>query len=173
MTNLILRGRATLLAVLLVFSFALASRAQSAVDGAVGGNVLDSSGAAVASASVTVHNLGTNAQQQAVTDASGYFRVLHLQPGIYEVKIAASGFDTYDAKNLTVQVGSLTDIEARLKVGSSAQTVEVIGDSPLVNTSTPDFAGVIDQVALHDLPQNNYRWSAFALLTPGVVNDSN
>ena len=40
-----------------------------------------------------------------------------------------------------------------------------------MNTTTPDFAGVVDQVSLHDLPENNYRWSAFALLTPGVVND--
>ena len=98
MTSFMLRGRAAFLAVLLMLSFALASRAQSAVDGAVGGSVLDSTGAAVAGASVTVHNLGTNAQQQAVTDASGYFRVIHLQPGAYEVTIAASGFDTYDAK---------------------------------------------------------------------------
>ena len=149
------------------------ARAQSAVDGAVGGNVLDSTGAVVPNASVSVRNLGTNAQQQAVTDGSGYFRVIHLQPGIYELRIEASGFDTYDAKSITVQVGSLTDVEARLKVGSSAQTVEVTGNAPLVNTTTPDFAGVVDEISLHNLPENNYRWSAFALLTPGVVNDSN
>ena len=117
--------------------------------------------------------LRTNAEQQTVTDDSGYFRVIHLQPAAYDVTIAAPGFDIYVAKSVTVQVGSLTDVEARLKVGGSAQTVEVTGDAPLVNTTSPDFAGVVDQVALHNLPQNNYRWSAFALLTPGVVNDSN
>jgi hypothetical protein len=167
------KGFACLAALLILLTCVSMTRAQSAVDGAVGGNVLDSSGAVVPKASVTVHNIGTNAQQQAVTDESGYFRVIHLQPGVYEVKIEASGFDSYLAKSLTVQVGSLTDVEARLKVGSSAQTVEVTGEAPLVNTSTPDFAGVVDQVSLHSLPENNYRWSAFALLTPGVVNDSN
>ncbi len=167
------RSFAWIAALFILLTFASIARAQSAVDGAVGGSVLDSSGAVVANASVTVLNIGTNAQQQAVTDASGYFRVIHLQPGIYEVKIEASGFDLYDAKSITVEVGSLTDVEARLKVGSSAQTVEVTGTAPLVNTTTPDFAGVVDQVSLHDLPENNYRWSAFALLTPGVVNDSN
>ncbi|HMG87805.1 MAG TPA: TonB-dependent receptor [Terracidiphilus sp.] len=167
------KGFACLAALFTLLTFVSIARAQSAVDGAVGGNVLDSTGAVVPNASVTVRNNGTNAQQQAVTDASGYFRVIHLQPGVYEVKIVAAGFDTYDATSLTVQVGSLTDVEARLKVGSSAQTIEVTGEAPLVNTTTPDFAGVVDQVSLHDLPENNYRWSAFALLTPGVVNDSN
>ena len=173
MTSSIL-NRCTIFAVLLsLLSFVPSARAQSAVDGAVGGSVLDSTGAAVPNASITVRNTGTNAEQRAVTDASGYFRVIHLQPAAYQVTITASGFDTYDAKSVIVQVGSLTDVEAHLKVGSSAQTVEVTGEAPLVNTSSPDFAGVVDQVPLHDLPENNYRWSAFALLTPGVVNDSN
>ena len=147
--------------------------AQTAVDGAIGGTVLDSSGAVVSGAAVAVHNNGTNAEQNAVTDASGYFRVIHLQPGAYNVTVTAQGFDTFKSVNVTVEVGVLTDVQAALKVGNSAQTVEVTGDAPLVNTTSPDFAGVVAQETLHDLPENNYRWSAFALLTPGVVNDSN
>jgi len=147
--------------------------AQTAVDGAIGGTVLDTSGAVVPNASVTVHNNGTNAEQTAVADASGYFRVIHLVPGAYNVTITAQGFDTFKSIDLTVQVGLLTDVQAQLKVGNSTETVEVTGEAPLVNTTSPDFAGVVDQRVLHDLPENNYRWSAFALLTPGVVNDSN
>src|SRR6201986_87442 len=60
-----------------------------------------------------------------------------------------------------------------MQVGSTSQTVEVTGSAPLVNTTNPDFAGVIDQKILHDVPVSNYRWSSYALLTPGVVNDSN
>ena len=63
--------------------------AQTAVDGAIGGTVLDSSGAVVSGAAVAVHNNGTNAEQNAVTDASGYFRVIHLQPGAYNVTVTA------------------------------------------------------------------------------------
>jgi len=145
---------------------------QTAVDGAIGGTVLDTSDAIVPGASVVVHNNATNAEQTAVADSSGYFRVIHLQPGAYNVTITAQGFDTFKSIDLTVQVGLLTDVEARLKVGSSSETVEVTGEAPLVNTTSPDFAGVVDQRTLHDLPENNYRWSAFALLTPGVVVDT-
>lgn len=158
---------------LLSLTFKPAALAQTAVDGAIGGTVLDNSGAVVAGAQVQVRNIGTNAEQSAVTDSSGYFRVLHLQPGTYDVNITAPGFASYRSTQLTVQVGLLTDVEARLDVGASAQTVEVTGEAPLVNTVSPDFAGVVDQVQMSSLPQNNYRWSSFALMTPGVVNDSN
>ena len=157
----------------LLLTLAPIAHAQTAVDGAIGGTVLDSTGAVVPNAAVLVHNNGTNAEQRVVTDGTGYFRVLHLQPGAYTVTITAPGFDAYRSSNLSVQVGLLTDMQARLQIGTSAQTVEVTGEAPLVNTTSPDFAGVVDQFELHELPENNYRWSAFALLTPGVVNDSN
>ena len=174
MFNPLKRGsHAVLVAFLFFFALIPFTHAQTAVDGAIGGTVLDSTGAVVPNASVLVHNNGTNAEQTVVSDGSGYFRVQHLQPGAYTVTVTASGFESYRSINLTVQVGSMTDMQARLNVGSSAQTVEVTGEAPLVNTTSPDFAGVVDQIPLHSLPENNYRWSAFALLTPGVVNDSN
>jgi len=162
--------RACLVLMLALCTFA---HAQTAVDGAIGGTVLDASGAVVPHANVVVHNNGTNAEQNIVGDDSGYFRAIHLQPGPYTVTITASGFDTFKSVDTTVQVGVLTDVQAHLKVGNSSETVEVTGEAPLVNTTSPDFAGVVDELALHDVPENNYRWSAFALLTPGVVNDSN
>ena len=149
------------------------SHAQTAVDGAVGGTVVDTSGAIVADATITVHENATNAEQTARSDAAGYFRVMHLRPGTYSVTITASGFEPYKSVDLTVQVGLLTTIDAHVRVGSTSQTVEVSGASPLVNTTNPDFAGIIDQKTLHDLPVSNYRWSSYALLTPAVVNDSN
>ena len=127
MTQLSLKGRLYLaIAVFLsLLTFAPGAKGQSAVDGAIGGNVLDGTGAVVSNASVSVHNLGTNAEQNVTTDASGYFRVIHLQPGVYNVKITAAGFDVFQAQSVTVQVGLLTDVEARLNVGSSSQTIQV------------------------------------------------
>lgn len=160
------------LCLLVLLGLSTNAHAQSAVDGAIGGTVIDSSGAVVANATIVVHNNGTNAEQTVVTDASGYFRVIHLQPGLYNVNVSAPGFASYRSIDLTVQVGLLTTVDAHLKVGGTEQNVEVTGEAPLVNTTSPDFAGVVDQLTLHELPENNYRWSAFALLTPGVVNDT-
>ena len=146
--------------------------AQSAVDGAIGGNVEDKTGAVVPNATVTIHANGTNAEQKVTTDASGFFRVIHLNPGMYTVTVEAPGFEKFNASAISVEVGLLTDPHARLTLGSANETVQVSGEAPAINTTSNDFANVVDQKVLEDLPVNNYRWSAYALLTPGVVADS-
>ncbi len=150
-----------------------AGHAQTAVDGAIGGTVTDATGAAVGNATVVVHNNGTNAEQTLTADGSGFFRAAHLQPGAYTLTVSAPSFQAYRSVNIVVQVGAFTTVNPHLSVGSSAETVTVSGQAPLINTVSPEFSNVIPQVTIHDLPENNYRWSAFALLTPGVVNDRN
>jgi hypothetical protein len=146
--------------------------AQSAVDGAIGGTVQDPTGLAVPNAKVVIHNNATNAEQTVVTDDSGFYRAIHLQPSTYTVSITAAGFQSFKSSQVSVQVGLLTDISPKLPVGSSTQTVEVTSEAPSINTTTPDFSNVIGQRTLQDLPVNNYRWSAYAALTPGVVYDA-
>ena len=145
---------------------------QSAVDGAIGGTVQDSTGLAIAKAKIVIINNATNATQTVIADDSGFFRAIHLQPSTYTVSITAAGFESFKSPEVIVQVGLLTDISPKLPIGSATQTVEVTSEAPAVNTTTPDFANVINQRALQDLPVNNYRWSAYALLTPGVVADA-
>src|ERR1700751_5268814 len=137
---------------LLACGYLCNARAQSSVDGAIGGTVMDNSGSVVSNATVVVRNNGTNAEQTAVTNESGYFRIIHLQPGTYTVTVTAGGFNAFKATNLIVQVGLLTDLEARMTVGSTTQNVEVSGEAPVINTTSADFAGVIPQTVLRDLP---------------------
>jgi Carboxypeptidase regulatory-like domain/TonB dependent receptor len=144
-------------------------QAQSAVDGAIGGTVEDKTGSAISGAKVVIRSNATNAEQMLVSDASGTFRAIHLQPGTYTVTVSAPGFQTFRANALTVSVGLLSDPEARLSVGAETTTIEVTSGNPVINTTSPDFSNTIDQKVLEDLPVNNYRWSAYALLTPGVV----
>ena len=143
--------------------------AQSAVDGAIGGTVQDASGAVVAKATVVVQNNGTNAQQTLTTDTSGFFRAIKLQPGLYTVRVTAAGFGSFSAPKVEVTVGSLTTIEPKLSPAGSAETVEVTTETPALNLINNDFSNTIGLKVLEDVPVNNYRWSSYALLTPGVV----
>ena len=160
------------LALMVIVFFACGAFAQSTTDGAVGGTVLDSSGAAVPNAKVTVKNAGTNAEETVLTDDTGYFRVGKLQPAIYTVRVDAQGFASFRAEKVIVEVGSVTDISARLNVASAGATVVVSAEVPQINTATPEFAPVLDQEVIENLPINGGRWSSFALLTPGAVNDA-
>jgi len=147
--------------------------AQSTTDGAIGGTVFDATGAAVTAARVTVRNNGTNLEQAIVTDESGYYRVTKLQPASYTVTIDATGFAPFKVEQVIVEVGSLTDLSAHLQVASAGATVLVSSDLPDINTTSADFAPIVDQVQITNLPINGGRWSDFALLTPAVVNDGN
>ena len=95
------------------------SLAQSTTDGAIGGTVYDSTGAVVSNAKIVVHNNGTNAEQTAMADASGYYRVTGLKPGTYTVTITGGGLAAHKAQQVIVSVGSVTDLSPRLGVGKS------------------------------------------------------
>jgi hypothetical protein len=164
--------RTALVAVVCAAAVGTGAHAQSAVDGAIGGTIQDASGAAISGARITIRSNETNAQQAVVTDGAGFFRAIHLQPSTYTVTISATGFEGFKSAAVTVNVGLLTDLSTRLPAGSALQTIEVSSEAPMLNTTSPDFSGVINQKTLLDLPVNNYRWSAYALLTPGVVADS-
>jgi len=72
-----------------------------------------------------------------------------------------------------VTVGSLTEVAPHLGVGGTGETVEVTAEAPQINYVSPEFANTLDQTAIANLPINGGRWSNFAMLTPGVVSDSN
>src|ERR1700750_1154771 len=146
--------------------------AQSATDGAIGGTVVDAAGLPVPHATVLIRSNTTNAEQITAADDSRFFRAVHLPASAFTVRISAPGFQSYQSKEVIVQVGLLTDISPQLTVGSTSETVEVTSEAPTLNTVSPDFANVIPQRTLQDLPVSNYRWSAYAALTPGVVVDS-
>jgi hypothetical protein len=147
--------------------------AQSTTDGAIGGTVYDTNGAVVANAKIVVRNNGTNAEKTITSNDSGYYRVTNLASGLYTVTVNQQGFAPYKAERVTVQVGSITDLSPRLGVGSTTETVDVKSEAPQINTTSADFAPTLNQEAISNLPINGGRWSNFALLTPGVVSDSN
>jgi hypothetical protein len=143
--------------------------AQSTTEGAVGGTVFDKTGAVVGSAKITVHNIGTSAEQTATSDASGYYRVTGLQPGTYTVTITAASLAPYKAEKVIVEVGTLTEVSPHLDVAGKSEVVEVTAEAPQINYNSPDFANTLNQTAISNLPINGGRWSSFASLTPTVV----
>jgi len=160
-----------LLAIFILVS--VSASAQSTTEGAVAGTIYDPQGAVVAGATVTVRNNGTNQEQTATTDSTGYFRITKLSPASYTVSVTAQGFAGYRAPQVIVEVGRVTEIAPRLGISGSSEKVEVTAEAPTVNTTSADFAPVLNSVAVENLPINGGRWSDFALLTPGVNNDIN
>jgi outer membrane receptor protein involved in Fe transport len=150
-----------------------AGHGQSTTQGAITGTIEDVTHAVVPGATIVIHNLGTNAEVTLHADSSGYFNAPLLQPGDYRVTITAGGFADYKLDHVVVQVGQSTELKPALGAAGSQETVSVEAASPSLNFESPDFSDVIDNRAIVAIPENNRRWSSLAMLTPGVVSDSN
>src|SRR5687768_3299619 len=84
--------------------FAFSAAAQDPF-GSITGTIKDPQGAVVQGATVTVRSVATNATKTVTTDGDGQYRVLQLQPGVYEVKATAANFKQSVLENVQVQVG--------------------------------------------------------------------
>ena len=153
---------------LLVSLTTAAGHAQSTTQGSISGSVLDSTGAAVPGAAIVINKPATGFAVKLAADASGFYKAPLLEPGIYTVSVSAPGFAAYRADNVVVFVGQVTTVVPRLAVASSATEVVVTAQTPVMNLESPDFTSSLNSAAMQNIPVNNRRWSALALMTPGV-----
>jgi hypothetical protein len=91
------------------------------------GTVLDSNGAVVAGAAVTLENLISGEKRVASSDNSGYFSFSAVAPGQYKLTVSAIGFASWAETGIPMQQGSDLDLpEIILKVASATTDVLVI-----------------------------------------------
>jgi len=102
--------------------------------GQIGGYIVDSQGAVVAGARVSVIQLDTNATRNAVTDSSGRWVVSNIPSGRVKVSTAAPGFQN-NVFNFTYDANNPAPTNSRLEVGNVTETVEVQSVSSLMLNS--------------------------------------
>ena len=119
--------------------------------GTISGTVKDAGGV-VPGAAVTITSLDTRASQQLVTNGSGYFEAPLLQPGTYQVTVALNGFKTLTQTGLVLAVGQELSLALGIEVGQVAETVNVVADSPLLDTSSVSSGQNFDSRMVDGLP---------------------
>ncbi|MDI1365393.1 MAG: carboxypeptidase-like regulatory domain-containing protein, partial [bacterium] len=109
LTSTLLAGLAAVAAPLAITAIATAiptlASAQDYTSGTLSGRVLDSSGAPVSDAAVTVRSQQTGVTQSSTTDATGRFRAPLVPTGTYTVVVAKDGFTTTTNSGLAVRAG--------------------------------------------------------------------
>ncbi len=151
--------------------------AQTSVDGAISGFVTDPGGAALPGAAILVQHLATGLILHATASRGGEFSLSGVPPGEYIVTVDCAHFERLTLTRVIVEVGGITSIEARLRIGSLATTVTVsatpTGPAPVSvdEALSAAIAGNITSGEIQDLPVNGRRWQTFALLTPTVNAD--
>src|SRR4051794_19615532 len=117
-----------------LFMSLLGGAASAQTFGEITGEVKDPSGAIAQNANVTATNTGTNVSRSTVTNDAGIYSFPGLNPGPYQVKVTAPGFETAVRSNITLQVQQTARIDFELTVGQATQTVEVSANNELLTT---------------------------------------
>ncbi len=138
--------------------------------GALGGRVTDPSGAVVPGVSVVARNLATGVEQTAKTNHAGLYRFPTVMPGSYSIRANLKGFREVEAL-VRVQVGNTTSQDIKLQVGAGADTVKVIGTTPLLRPEESSATTVLERSLIEELPLNGRRYTDFATLTPNTSYD--
>jgi hypothetical protein len=136
--------------------------------GSITGRVLDNSGAAVASAAVTITNTATNVSSSTMTNESGDYTALYLIPGSYNVTVEATGFKKSTRQNIELRVGDKLQINLQLEVGNVSETVNVTSDAPLLETNSATAGQVIDRRRISELPLSDGNPFTLTRLAPGI-----
>src|ERR1700723_195313 len=104
--------------------------------GSLSGTVTDSSGSAIPDAQVTLTSIATSATQTVQTGGDGLYNFVNLNPGDYRLDVQKDGFKHFRREPVTIQVNQSFSINPALEVGSVTQTVEVTGETPLLQPTT-------------------------------------
>jgi hypothetical protein len=141
--------------------------------GSIFGTITDPSGSAVPGAQVTVRNNATAATFAAVSDATGIWRAPQLNPGVYEISVAATGFSTALRKEVQVRVADRLRLDFALQVGAVTETIAVTASTPLLQVEDATLGQVVDNQKIVELPLNGRNWLQLATLAPATVVFSN
>jgi len=164
-------NRLALCGVLVVLASCVLLTAQNVVlTGSLGGLVTDPSGAVAPGATVVVRNLATGVEQTTATNHAGLYRFPVVTPGSYSMVASLKGFRNVQVL-VQVRVGNTTSQDIKLQVGASANTVQVIGTTPLLRPQDSSASTVIDRSLIEDLPLNGRKYSNFMVLTPNTSYD--
>jgi hypothetical protein len=137
--------------------------------GRIVGTVFDPNKAVVPGASVTVMETATNQSTTVLTNEAGNYVITPLNPGLYNVQVTFSGFQTTVVNGVEVQVSQSARVDVELKIGETSTRVEVISAAPLLDTESGTLGHVVTNTQIVNLPLNGRSFYELARLTPGAA----
>jgi len=151
----------------LAFPVVLAAQSQ-ATTGIIRGVVSDPSGAPVAGATVTLHELQTGFQRQLTTNERGVYVASLMPLGVYDVSARAVGFSEVQRRGVRLGVGETVDLNIPL-AAVQLQAVVVEATQPVVEPNKTENSTRLPGNAIAGLPNNGRNYLNLTLLTPQVA----
>lgn len=170
MSRLVNRAHVASVAAVALALLSAGSAGAQAVKGSLLGNIVDQSGLALPGVTVTITEVNTNISYTTVTNESGNYVFANLKDGTYRVSGELTGFKKAVRDGVIVPVNTTLRVDLRLEVGTVAETVTVVGQSPLLQTDRTDTGRLIESTLLQEVPLGWNRNFQGALITvPGAT----
>jgi hypothetical protein len=157
-----------------VFGIAHFAGAQTGNSATVAGTVMDSSGAVVANATVSIHNPVSGYERSSTTDSTGSFNFPNVPFNPYHLSVTATGFGVH-AEDIDVRSSVPLSVKVSLTVAGTSSSVTVEGGGDLVEKDST-FHTDVDRALFDKLPLESSSSSLSSLVTlstPGIAADSN
>jgi len=148
-----------LLFIVLSSSMSWAQAGGTSSAGAVWGRVADDTGAVLPGVAVTIEGPSLMGVQSVITNEAGVYRFPSLPPGEFKLTFALSGFSTLVRSGITLTSGFTATVDAQLKVSTVAETVEVTGQSPVVDAVNARVQTSFSKDALASIPTARDMWA--------------
>ena len=137
--------------------------------GDLNGFVRDPSGAVVVGATVTARNPATNFSRTATTNDEGYYQMVSLPPGDYEITVEAPNYKKAVVPSYQLTVGARADVDFTLELGQLSEVVNISAeDQPVVEATRTTVANTIEQQRIENLPINQRDYLGFSTTISNV-----
>jgi hypothetical protein len=131
--------------------------------------VLDPADGAIASAAVELKEDTSGRILRQPVSADGYATYTPLLPGSYSLTVSAPGFRTTQIRGVVLNVAERRLLRVPLSIASTAETVEVRADAPVVQSEDASLGQVIKGAIATELPLAGRRYAELAFLVPGTA----
>jgi hypothetical protein len=162
--------KARLISLSLFLLVASTIHAQVAGTGSIQGEVVDSTGATIPNATITLTEQSTQVSRTTVSDEKGTYTFPNINIGTYSLTVASQGFQTYIKTNNVLEVGSSISIDVKMAVGAMSEKVEVKADSLALQTEDASFKQTIDQQTVTEMPLNGRHMTDLITLSGGSTS---
>ena len=151
-----------------IFSCGLLS-AQMTTTGSITGDVMDTSGHAIAGAKITVTSERTSEVRTAITNESGTFNMIAVQPDTYNLRIEQKGFKAHERRGVSIAANEKVALgDVTLQVGEVTETISVVGEVAQVQTDSSEHSAVLTSTQLTNLTAKGREVVSMLRTIPGV-----
>ncbi len=155
---------------LLIATFALTTLHAQVVGGTLSGTITDPSGATLSNAQVLVHNDETGNERHLTTGPDGRYSAPSIPIGTYTITVQLDGFAPQHRTGIPLTVGQSKQIDIQLTVNAVDQQISVEDTPAIVNLSTQQTSGLVDERQIKQLPLNGRSYDQLITLNPATVN---